>query len=127
MKWPLLKTGFVIWAVATVCLRVGGSYVLQVRAWPWTLTLFLVSFIAMAVLARRLCRAIRLTRKEWPAGAISLALPTLILDPFSAAFFPVIFPHVDPTMAGIFGGWMLISCAGALLGALPLRDTTQSA
>src|SRR5215813_6929922 len=115
MKLPLLKTGFVIWVVATICLRVAGSYVLWTRAWAWTLALFVVSFIAMGVLARRLCKATRLTRNEWPAGAISLALPTLILDPFSAGFFSRVFPNIDPTMAGVFGGWMLICCAGALV------------
>ena len=41
-------------------------------------------------------------------------LPTLILDPFSCAFFPSVFPNMDPAAAGIFGGLMLICCGGAV-------------
>jgi hypothetical protein len=43
-------------------------------------------------------------------------LPTLLLDPFSCAFFTVIFPNVEPGAAGVLGGWMLIFCAGAVVG-----------
>jgi hypothetical protein len=50
-------------------------------------------------------------------GAFFVMLPTLLLDPFSSAFFPAVFPNIAPEMAGVFGGWMLCSCAGALLGA----------
>ncbi len=78
----------------------------------------------MAWLARRLCRRFRLQPNEWPAGAISLALPTLVLDPFSSAFFPFVFPNLAPELAGVFGGWMLFCCAGALLGATVRRGTT---
>lgn len=83
--------------------------------------LFLVSFFLMALLARRLCRRFQPRPEDWPSGAISLALPTLLLDPFSSAFFPVAFPNMDPGVAGIFGGWMLCCCAGALFGVLVRR------
>jgi hypothetical protein len=43
-------------------------------------------------------------------------LPTLLLDPFSCAFFHTVFPNLDPGAAGAFGGWMLIFCAGAVAG-----------
>jgi hypothetical protein len=68
----------------------------------------------MAWVVRRLCR--RLPREQWLAGALSVALPTLLLDPFSSAFFPVVFPNMAPQVAGVFGGWMLCCCAGALIG-----------
>lgn len=114
----LLVTGLVIWAGATVVLRIAGQYLLKPPAWRATLILFVVSFPAMAWLARHLCSSIRLKREEWPAGAISLALPTLLLDPFSSAFFPAVFPNMPQAMAGVFGGWMLWCCAGALAGVL---------
>jgi hypothetical protein len=59
-----------------------------------------------------------LKREDRIAGAVSIALPTLLLDPFSSAFFPAVFPNMAPEVAGVFGGWMLICCAGALMGAL---------
>jgi hypothetical protein len=80
------------------------------------LILFAVSFPLMAWLVRRLCGRIQLRPEQWPAGAVSVLLPTLLLDPFSSAFFPVVFPNMAREVAGVFGGWMLWCCAGALIG-----------
>lgn len=118
MHRSLFLVGLVIWVVATLGLRVAGEFVLRPGTWPATLILFAISFLAMAWLARRLCRRFHLPAERWPAGAISLALPTLLLDPFSSAFFPVVFPNLAPELAGVFGGWMLCCCAGALVGAI---------
>ncbi len=118
MQTPLFLTGLAIWLAATLALRFAGQFLLRPRAWPATVMLFVLSFLLMAWLARRLCRRFRVPPKQWPAGAIWLALPTLLLDPFSSAFFPMIFPNLAPELAGVFGGWMLICCAGALLGGI---------
>jgi len=116
MQRNLLITGLAIWIAATLALRFAGQFILRARPWPATLILFAVSFVLMAGLARRLCRRFRVPPEQWPAGAISLAMPTLLLDPFSSAFFPGMFPNLAPELAGVFGGWMLACCAGALLG-----------
>jgi hypothetical protein len=112
----------VIWAGATLVLRLAGQYILRPGDTGGTLVLFAISFPAMAFLARRLCAG--------PAGAVALALPTLLLDPFSSAFFPMVFPNMSPQVAGVFGGWMLWCCAGALIGASWRRqgdETSRSA
>jgi hypothetical protein len=70
----------------------------------------------MGWVVRRLCRRFQLRRAEWLGGALAVALPTLLLDPFSSAFFPVVFPNTAPEVAGVFGGWMLWCCAGAFVG-----------
>lgn len=101
--------GVGIWVAATLVLRFAGQYILRPGDTGGTLVLFAISFPAMAFLARRLC--------EGPAGGAALALPTLLLDAFSSAFFPVVFPNMAPQVAGVFGGWMLWCCAGALIGA----------
>jgi hypothetical protein len=108
--------GFVGWLAATLALRFTGQYVLHPGNWRATLGLFAVSFLLMAWLARTVCAAIRLPDERWQAGAISLLLPTLLLDPFSSAFFSHVFPNINPTAAGLFGGWMLWCCASALVG-----------
>ena len=118
----LFLTGLGIWVGATVVLRFAGQYLLRAGAWTAVLILFVVSFVFMALLARRLCREAHLSREDWPRGAISLALPTLLLDPFSSAFFPVVFPNMALGMAGVFGGWMLVCCAGALTGSIVGRN-----
>ncbi len=118
MDRRLLFCGFAIWAVATLALRVAGQYILHPGNWTRTLILFGISFPLMAWLLRRLCRRFQLSSDQWLRGGVSLAMPTLLLDPFSSAFFPVVFPNIAPEMAGVFGGWMLWCCAGALVGAM---------
>jgi Family of unknown function (DUF5367) len=118
MHLRLFRMGPLVWAGATACLRLAGQWLLPPGHWLGTLVLFAASFPLMALLTRRLCKSFQLPREQWPAGAMSLALPTLLLDPFSSAFFPVVFPNIAPEMAGIFGGWMLVCCAGALAGVL---------
>jgi hypothetical protein len=116
MNRNLILYGLAIWMGATIALRVAGQYLLHPGHPVGTVALFAVSFILMAGLARRLCLATHLPPEQWAAGAISLALPTLLLDPFSSAFFPVVFPNMAAEVAGKFGGWMLICCAGAVAG-----------
>jgi hypothetical protein len=117
MHRRLFIHGLGIWVAATLALRFGGQVILQPLLWPKIIALFAVSLGLMALLARRLCLKAKLPAQAWPAGAISLAMPTLLLDPLSSAFFPVVFPNLSPDLGGVFGGWMLACCAGALLGA----------
>ncbi|MGA8493230.1 MAG: DUF5367 family protein [Terriglobales bacterium] len=125
MNLRLFLYGLGIWIVATIALRIAGQHFLRPDDWKGTLILFAISFPLMAWLVRRLCRQFEPRPEQWPAGAISIALPTLLLDPFSSAFFPVVFPNMSPEVAGVFGGWMLWCCAGALVGAT-LRPRRRS-
>jgi hypothetical protein len=117
MDRRLFLSGLAIWAAATVALRLAGQRLLRPGDWIGPLILFAVSFPMMAWIVRRLCKRFQLRPEQWFAGAVSLALPTLLLDPFSCAFFPVVFPNMAPSVAGVFGGWMLWCCAGAMVGA----------
>jgi hypothetical protein len=116
MNLRLFLSGLGIWIAATIALRIAGQHMLRPGDWKGTLILFAISFPLMAWLVRRLCRRFEPRPEQWPAGAISVALPTLLLDPFSSALFPAVFPNMSPEVAGIFGGWMLWCCAGALVG-----------
>ncbi len=120
----LLLAGLAIWFLATLALRLGGQHLLHPGAWKGTLLLFGVSFPLMAWIVRRLCRRFQLPHEQWLAGTVSVARPRLLPDPFSSAFFPVVFPNMAPEVAGVFGGWMLWCCASALLG-VTLRRRTQ--
>jgi hypothetical protein len=119
MHTPLFLCGIAIWLAATLALRLAGQRILHPHDWTGTLILFAISFPLMAWIVRRLCRRFHLPREQWLAGALSVALPTLLLDPFSSAFFPGVFPNMAPEVAGVFGGWMLWCCAGALIGVIP--------
>lgn len=121
MQRRLALLGLAIWLLVTFALRVSGQRILSNNHWLSVLLLFAMSFVLMAILVRRVCRGARLAPEQWPMGAISLLLPTLLLDPFSSAFFPLVFPNMAPEAAGVFGGWMIICCAGGLLGAVVRR------
>ncbi len=114
----LIRAGLVIWLGATLALRFGGQHVLRPGDWKGTLILFAVTFPMIGWLVRRLCAGAGLPESEWLRGATALLLPTLLLDPFSSAFFPVVFPNMSPQVAGVFGGWMLWCCAGGLIGVM---------
>ena len=118
MHMHLLRSGLVIWFAATVALRVAGQHLLRPADPVGTFILFAVSFPLMAWLVRRLCTGADLQPEQFLPGAVSVALPTLLLDPFSCVFFPVLFPNMAPQVAGVFGGWLLWCCAGAIVGAL---------
>jgi len=113
--------GLALWGVGTIGLRLGGDRLLHPdKIWS-TLTLYQLSFVLMAQLARRIFSGLGLAKEQWVKAAGFLMLPTLLLDPFSCVFFSEVFPNVDPAAAGEFGGWMLICCGGVLGGALSKR------
>jgi hypothetical protein len=122
MHKQLFLYGLAIWLAATLALRVAGQHLLHPGNWKGSLLLFAISFPLMASLVRSLCSRFQLPREQWLAGAFSIALPTLLLDPFSSAFFPIFFPNMSPAVAGVFGGWIICCCAGAFVGVADFRQ-----
>jgi Family of unknown function (DUF5367) len=108
--------GFLIWLFGTLVLRFAGQYFLHPQNVLSIALLLLASFPLMALVARRVCSDASLPREQWPAAAIFLVTPSLVLDTFSSAFFPLVYPNMPEQAAGLFGGWILWCCAGALLG-----------
>src|ERR1700691_4424279 len=94
-----LLTGILIWIGGTLGVRLAGHSFLQPGRPLSTLALYLVSFVLMAFLVPRICRRLGDDRDLWPRAATLLILPTLILDPFSCAFFTSMFPNLDPGAA----------------------------
>jgi hypothetical protein len=108
--------GLFMWLAGTIGVRLAGQRVLHADQVSRTLILYLVSFLLMAWLIPRICRRLGLERESWFKATAALILPTLLLDPFSCVLFATAFPNVDPGAAGVFGGWMLICCGGAVAG-----------
>jgi hypothetical protein len=103
-------TGFIIWAAATIVLRIAGQYVLRGSA----IVLLLVSLPAMIGVAVAVLR-----NAEHPAlAAIALVAPGMLLDTASAIWFARIFPNIRAEAAGIFGGWLLFCNIVVLLTAV---------
>lgn len=114
MRRQIVIVGFAGWLAATLGLRLIGQFLLQPENPFAILRLFGVSLALMALLARKVCE--HLPPQQRLSGAVSLMLPTLLLDPFSSAFFSSVFPNINPSAAGLFGGWMLWCCASAIAG-----------
>jgi len=115
-----LAIGLALWLAGTVLLRLAPGRLLRPDRTLAIVALYGVSFLLMFVLIRwRLLP--RLDSREAALAVIGLVLPTLVLDAFSSAFFPAVFPNFATGAAGIFGGWMLICCGGALTAVLGAR------
>jgi Family of unknown function (DUF5367) len=112
-----LFLGFGIWLGGTVVLRVVPVQLLPPFSPERILVLYAASFGLTFFIVRQFI-ARRLQLPEARGACIALVLATLLLDPFSAAFFTKVFPNWPAEAAGVFGGWMLVFCAGALLPVL---------
>ena len=121
MRARLLLLGCLLLAAGTILIRLEGQRLLQTGQPLLTTLLYLISALTMAFLVRRICRQYAVPPDAQVNAAALLALPTLLLDPFSCLFFATLFPNVDPAAAGLFGGWMLICCGGAIGGAFLRR------
>lgn len=115
-----LVRGLALWLAGSILLRLAPGRFLRTGGTVWVVILYAVTFAFMfLILGRRVARS--LPPAEAPLALVSLVLPTLVLDAFSSAFFPSVFPNLPAAAAGVFGGWMLICCGGVLAGALVAR------
>lgn len=116
--------GFLIWALATVALRLGGQYVFRATGTGTALPLLLVSFPIMLWLTLRLLRRYR-TAEQRALAAIVLVAPGMLLDIVSSMCFSRVFPNIRADAAGLFGGWLLFCNVVVLLTAVSLRTSSN--
>jgi hypothetical protein len=116
-------TGFIIWAAATIALRLGGQYVFgHVPALLLLLiTLPVMTFVTRALLQRYV------TVEQRALAAIALVAPGMLLDTISATWLPAIFPNLCPESSGLFGGWLLFCNVVVLLTAVLFRPSARAA
>jgi hypothetical protein len=116
-------TGFFIWFVATIALRLGGQYVFgHVPA----LLLLLITLPVMMFVTRALLQRY-VTAEQRALAAIALVAPGMLLDTISAVWLPAIFPNLHPESSGLFGGWLLFCNVVVLLTAVLLRPSARAA
>lgn len=119
MKGMVIR-GFLIWAIATVALRLAGQYVFGTNV--SAVLLLLVTLPVMAVVAIVLLQPYR-TSEQRALAAIALVAPGMLLDTVSAIWFPAVFPNIRPDAAGLFGGWLLFCNVVVLLTAVLYRPS----
>jgi len=121
MYGRVLGAGLGLWVVGTLAFRLGGSAIIHPATLARTIPSYIVNATLALVVSRLLFRWIGVPADARPAAITLFILPTLVLDAFSTAFFPAVFPNLPPAAAPTFGGLMLVSAAGAVIGAwLPL-------
>jgi hypothetical protein len=118
VHWRPFAVGVLAWAGGTIVLRIAGERLLNDLRGPFILALLTTSACIFGWVARYMCRRLTLSRGEQVPAVVSLVLPTLLLDALTAAFFGHVFPNITAGAAGVFGGWMLACCGGALCGVL---------
>jgi uncharacterized protein DUF5367 len=114
-------TGFIIWAAATIALRLGGHYVLRFPVLLFIVSVPAMVFVAIAVVGSAQDRA---------RAAIALVAPGMLLDTISTIGFARVFPNIAASAAGLFGGWLLLCNVVVLLTAVtyaPRRVESQDA
>ena len=102
-------TGFVIWAAATIALRLSPGGIFRSPLLLLAVSLPLMIGMAMAILPNDARR---------PLAAIALVAPGMLLDTASAIWFTRIFPNIPADRAGVFGGWLLFCNIVVLLTAV---------
>ncbi len=112
--------GFLIWAIATVALRLAGQYVF--RAGGTGVLLLVVTLPLMIGVALVLLRGYRIPEQR-ALAAIVLVAPGMILDTVSAMWFSTVFPNIRADAAGLFGGWLLFCNVVVLLTAVSMRPS----
>ena len=112
----LLCAGVAASAVGAGILRALGHLLLP-RTAATAALLLAFTVIACTALAQFLFRDIPADTRA--STALVIILPTLVLDGFSAVFFPQVFPNIPADAVGVFAGWMMACCAGVALGTFP--------
>ena len=106
--------GFVIWAVATAALRLGGQYVFRGGS---PILLLVITIPAMMAVAIALLQRYQLPEQR-ALAAVALVAPGMLLDTISAIWFSAVFPNIRSDAAGAFGGWLLLCNVVVLLTAV---------
>jgi hypothetical protein len=98
-----------------------GAWLLRAPDGWRTVASYIVNALAALIVSRLIFRWVGVPPQSRPAAMTLFILPTLILDSFATAFFPYVFPNLPAAAAPTFGGLMLISAGGAVIGAwLPI-------
>jgi len=113
----IVLIGLAIWLAATVALRLWGQHLFDPDRMASFILLLGCSIPLMAWLPRRIFARQSIPPSEWAAAAIALAAPGMLLDTLSTVSFSVVFPNIRPDAAALFGAWLLLCNATALISA----------
>jgi Family of unknown function (DUF5367) len=105
-----------MWVAGTLAIRFSGHALLRPETPGRTAAIYVASFLLMGWAMPRICAGMRLEPEKWFEATALVMLPTLVLDSWACLFFSRVYPNLEAGAAGVFGGWMLVFCAGAVAG-----------
>lgn len=114
----LLGVGFGVWVAATAVTRLFGAALLQPSTPLVTVALYGLMLPSMAALVLVTFRALDVSGGARATAAILLVLPGMTLDSVLLPVFATAFPAVEASMAGAFGGIVLVAYAAVLATGL---------
>ena len=114
--------GFIIWAVATIALRLGGQFIFRDTGSATPILLLIISLPLMIAVAIAVLR----DAEQRALAAIALVAPGMLLDTFSSIWFSRVFPNIPADAAGLFGGWLLFCNVVVLLTAVGYTPRSAS-
>lgn len=112
-----LAIGFGLWLLATLVFRLAGHRFFLADEPAVMALLWLVTIVALFLLATGLFRWRRLTRAQQFEAAALLVISGMALDAFVTGGFALVFPNMPADAAGSFGAWLLIAYASVLIAA----------
>lgn len=115
-------TGFVIWAAATIALRLFGQYVFRSVDTAAAIRLLMISLPLMVAVALAVVR----DAEQRALAAIAVVAPGMLLDTISSIWFARVFPNIRADAAGLFGGWLLFCNLVVLLTAVTVAPRHAS-
>ncbi|CAH0120125.1 MULTISPECIES: DUF5367 family protein [unclassified Paenibacillus] len=109
--------GFLLWLAATLVFRFGGSVLLD----PGNMTLIVVLFavvLAMRPVLIGLFKLRNVSRGERMHAAVSVAVPGMLLDMFSIAWYQTVFPGLTAEQLPLLCAWLFWAYAIMILSGL---------
>ena len=109
--------GFLVWLLATIIFRLAGQVFFLTERIAALALLWIVTAIALVIIARMLFRWQGLERAQRFEAAALMVISGMILDAFITEGFATVFPNMPAAAAGSFGAWLLLAYASVIFSA----------
>ncbi len=120
-----MAIGFVLWFINAVIFRFAGQFFFVPDVAP-PYVLFLSVAIVGVLTAFIVLKALREAPGDEGEAAVSVALPSLLLNALLVHEFREIFPNLDSALDGVFGALaMIYAAAMSLTGLMMTRLAPQ--
>lgn len=118
-------TGVIVWAVATLALRLWGQHLLIPGNTPLTIGAFVGVTGLMIALMQGLYRVKAVSTGGRLTAAVVFALPGMVLDAGTVFFFSDVFPTMRPDANALFAAWLFWGYSIVLLTGIVLPGKPQ--